>query len=402
MNLPNDKFCVLPWVSLEASPIGTVRPCCLADDEILDDHGNKFELATASFVDIRNSNHMRQLREKFLAGEKPQTCRRCWSEERSGRTSKRMHTLDRLKHMLVDQDWTADAKPLIFLDLKLGNICNLKCRICGSWSSSQYATEELNALPKDEDKKNNYHYIMLRAGAWPRENKKFWDEIDTVLTDIRYIEFTGGEPFMIDEHFDMLQGIVDRGIAGQVEIHYNTNGTQWPKRGPDIWQHFKTVEVAFSIDDVGERFEYQRTNAKWEEVEDNIARFKFLRQTMPNLQLQCCSTVNVFNVRYIDELARWIVLQGIDFVYWNMMHDPWHFSIATLPDTAKVGITEYLRSADVPPQYRAEFDRIIDFMNSGASTDGFMLRMKIADLDRKRNQNLREVEPEFADLIAYE
>jgi hypothetical protein len=122
---------------------------------------------------------------------------------------------------------------------------------------------------------------------------------------------------------------------------------------------------------------------------------------MPNLQLQCCSTVNVFNVRYIDELAHWIALQKFDFVYWNMMHDAWYFSIATLPDTAKATITEHLRGANVPPQYREEFDRILDFMNTGASTDGFMLRMKIADLDRKRNQNLKDVEPEFADLIEY-
>ena len=85
-----------------------------------------------------------------------------------------------------------------------------------------------------------------------------------------------------------------------------------------------------------------------------------------------------------------------------MMHDAWYFSIATLPDGAKSVITEHLRSADVPPQYREEFDRIIDFMNTGASTDGFMLRMKITDLDRKRQQNLREVEPEFADLIDYD
>jgi MoaA/NifB/PqqE/SkfB family radical SAM enzyme len=402
MNLPHDTFCVLPWVSLEASPIGTVRPCCLADDEILDDHGDKFQLSTASFVDVQNSNHMRQLREKFLAGEKPQTCRRCWSEERSGRTSKRMHTLNRLKHMLPDQQWTADAKPLMFIDLKLGNICNLKCRICGSWSSSQYATEEINSLPRDQDKKQNYHYFMLKAGAWPKENKKFWNEIDIVLTDIRYIEFTGGEPFMIDEHFDMLQGIVDRGIAHQVEIHYNTNGTHYPARGQEIWQHFKTVEIAFSIDDVGKRFEYQRTNADWAVVLDNITSFQYLKTQMPNLQLQCCSTVNVFNVRYIDELARWIVMQNFDFVYWNMMHDPWHFSIATLPDTAKSSITKHLRSADVPLQYREEFDRITNFMNTGASTDGFMLRMKVADLDRKRNQNLRTVEPELAEIIAYE
>ena len=97
MNIPHDKFCVLPWVSIEASPVGTVRPCCLADDEILDDNGNKFELSTANFADLQNCRHMRGLREQFLAGERPQTCRKCWNEERGGRTSKRMHTLDRLK-----------------------------------------------------------------------------------------------------------------------------------------------------------------------------------------------------------------------------------------------------------------------------------------------------------------
>jgi MoaA/NifB/PqqE/SkfB family radical SAM enzyme len=147
MNIPHDKFCVLPWVSLEASPIGTVRPCCLADDEIVNDNNEKFSLMTADFADIQNSQHMRTLREQFLAGEKPQTCRKCWNEERAGRTSKRMHTLDRMKHMGISNEWTADAKPLMFLDLKLGNICNLKCRICGSWSSSQFATEEINQLP---------------------------------------------------------------------------------------------------------------------------------------------------------------------------------------------------------------------------------------------------------------
>jgi organic radical activating enzyme len=400
MKLPHDKFCVLPWISLEASPIGTVRPCCLADDEILDDDGNKFELATADFDDIQNSNHMRRLREGFLAGQKPQTCRKCWNEERSGRTSKRMHTLDRLKHTLKDDQWSTDAKPLMFLDLKLGNICNLKCRICGSWSSSQFASEEISWLPREEQK-SSYAYEMLRAGAWPKENIQFWSQIDSVLTDIRYIEFTGGEPFMIDQHFDMLQGIVDRGIANQVEIHYNTNGTLFPDRGPDIWKHFKTVEVAFSIDDIGARFEYQRTNSDWAVVLDNITSFQYLQSQMPNLQLQCCTTVNVFNVRYLDEVAHWIALQNFNFVYWNMMHDAWYFSIATLPDTAKTLIIAHLESADVPSQYRDEFVRIIDFMRNGASTDGFMTQMKIADLDRRRNQDLRTVAADFAQLIGY-
>ena len=403
MNIPHNRFCVLPWVSLETSPVGTVRPCCLAEDELVDDAGEKFNLATAKFTAIQNSHSMKELRQQFINQEQPQTCRKCWREERSGRTSKRMHTLDRLKHMLAHETtWTVDAKPLMFLDLKLGNICNLKCRICGSWSSSTFATEELANLPLEQDKKSSHHYQMLKQGAWPRENSTFWQEIDQVVDHIEYIEFTGGEPLMIPEHFDLLQGLIDRGIAGNIEIHYNTNGTQYPESAADIWQHFKTVEIAFSIDDVGARFEYQRSNAVWAEVEDNIARFKQLRDQYPNIRLQVCSTVNVFNVYYLEELARWNYSQGFDYIYWNMMHEAYYFSISTLPERAKAAITTQLRSCgSVSDAAQQEFNRIIDFMNAGVSLDGSNMRREIANLDRRRNQNLALVEPEFATLIEY-
>jgi MoaA/NifB/PqqE/SkfB family radical SAM enzyme len=289
----------------------------------------------------------------------------------------------------------------MFLDLKLGNICNLKCRICGSWSSSTFAAEELANLGPNEDRKSNHHYHMLRAGAWPRENPTFWQEIEQVSDQIRYIEFTGGEPFMIQEHFDLLQGLVDRGLAGRIEIHYNTNGTQWPEQGEAIWRHFKTVEIAFSIDDVGARFEYQRSNAVWSEVEINLARFKQLRARNTNIQLQVCTTVNVFNVLYLEDVANWIDQQDFDFVYWNMMHEAYYFSISTLSDSVKTAVVAKLSTANVSESTRKEFDNIIKFMNGGASMDGFMLRMKVADLDRKRNQNLQTVEPEFAELIEY-
>jgi MoaA/NifB/PqqE/SkfB family radical SAM enzyme len=400
MNLPHERFCVLPWVSLEASPVGTVRPCCLAEEEIVDNAGNKFDLNTANFADIQGSDYMQNLRQQFLAGQQPQTCRKCWREERAGRTSKRMHTLDRLKHMGIDPTWTADAKPLLFLDLKLGNICNLKCRICGSWSSSTFASEEIAWMPQDQ-RRDSYPYKMLRAGAWPRENAQFWSQIDQVMQDIRYIEFTGGEPFMIQEHFDLLQSLVNRGLAGQIEIHYNTNGTQWPRMAEAIWQHFRTVEIAFSIDDVGTRFEYQRSNAVWAEVEANIAQFRELRSRHPNIQLQVCSTVNVFNVIYLETLAQWIDQQAFDFVYWNMMHEAYYFSIATLPEAAKQLATQKLQQAQVSAQHAQEFQQIQEFMQAGASLDGTLLRMKIADLDRKRNQNLCHIQPEFAEAIGY-
>jgi hypothetical protein len=199
----------------------------------------------------------------------------------------------------------------------------------------------------------------------------------------------------------MLQGMVDRGIAHQVEIHYNTNGTQYPEQGEDIWQHFKHVEIAFSIDDVGSRFEYQRSNAVWTEVCENIQQFRHMRDRLLNMSLQVCCTVNVFNVLYLEDVAAWIAQQDFDFVYWNLMHDAYYFSIATLPESAKLNIARRLSQAQVDSRTRKEFDQIQQFMMAGTSLDGFILRMKIADLDRRRQQDLRSVQPELAELLEY-
>lgn len=399
MQTPHDKFCVLPWISLETSPIGTVRPCCLAEEEIVDDSGNKFELDSAPFSAIQGSRYMQNLRHQFLSGLQPDTCRKCWKEEDAGRTSKRMHTLDRLKHIIPAGDWTTDARPLMFLDLKLGNICNLKCRICGSWSSSQFAVEEIK---HSKSERGEFHRIMLKKGAWPRENQRFWSEIDGVLDQIRYIEFTGGEPFMIQEHFDMLQGMVDRGIAKQVEIHYNTNGTQWPEGAEEIWKHFKTVEIAFSIDDLADRFEYQRTNAIWVDVVDNIQRFRELRSRNKNIQLQVCSTVNIFSVWHLEGLAEWIDMQDFDFIYWNMMHEARYFSISALPANAKELVKHRLKTATVRDFHRREFDRIIDFMMAGESLPAEQICEQIRRLDQRRGQDLRGVIYELAESLGYE
>jgi glutamate-1-semialdehyde 2,1-aminomutase len=222
------------------------------------------------------------------------------------------------------------------------------------------------------------------------------------MSQVRYIEFTGGEPFMIKEHFDLLRRLVDRGYAHQIEVHYNTNGTQYPEEAEDIWRHFRHVEIAFSIDDVGERFEYQRTNAGWAEVNHNIELFRQMRTRNRNITLQVCCTINVFNVMYLTDVALWINQQDFDFVYWNMLHDPYYFSIATLPERAKQAAGQRLTSELIPEQYRAEFYRVIEFMNNGASTDGNILRMKIRDLDFKRQQDLKAVSSELARAIEYE
>ena len=396
----NNKFCILPWISLETTPIGTVRPCCLTTCEIPNEHNSAYNLANDSLQTIRNSRFMEVLRQAFIDGVQPTICDRCWAEEDANRTSKRMHMLDKLKHIIPD-DLTSKPKPLSFIDLKLGNICNISCRICGSWSSSTYASEELKQLPKDE-RKYSFAYDMNRAGTWPRKVDTFWDELLENASDIRYLEITGGEPFMIKEHFDFLEKLVKLGYSNDIEIHYNTNGTIYPEQAY-IWSHFKHVEIAFSIDDIGDRFEYQRNGANWNSVVSNISRFKQLRKDSDNISLQICVTSNIFNVYYLDEVATWIECQNKDddfsLIYWNMLHDAPMHCITAFPKTIKTIISDKLLSADVNEEFKEEFKNIVSFMQtkSNITTDDIINNIKT--MDERKGDNFRDSHLELALLI---
>ena len=398
MNLPNETMCILPWTSIEASPIGTLRPCCMADTELVDDNGVKYEASTAKLDDVRNSDQMYDLRSDFLEGKKPKMCRRCWAEEDSGRTSKRQNTIKRLEHMINDTEaWTPYAKELMFLDLKLGNICNLKCRICGPWSSSSIASEEVMLLDKDK-RKGTYPHTMLQKGAWPRKSETFWEELYNNSSNITYLEFTGGEPFMIKEHFEYLEYLVNAGLAGNIEIHYNTNGTQWPEDHLHLWEKFKHVEIAVSIDNLGKRFEYERSGASWFDVTTNMGKLFELRKNSSNISLQLCVTVNVFNVLYIDEIAKHV--KPYDFVFWNLLHDAPEWCITSLPDNVKTAVeTKLLGNESLPDNIRNEFKSIIKFMKSPPTVTLYELMMKIKELDFRRNERLEYHHPELWKLL---
>ena len=131
------SLCILPWMSLEATPTGNFRPCCLAEDLIVDKQGNPYDIAKGGTLkEAFESRYMQNLREQFTNGEKPLTCKKCWALESSGGESKRLISNKKF-------GTNTDQTKLSFLDLKLGNICNLKCRICGTWSSSKWAQEEI-------------------------------------------------------------------------------------------------------------------------------------------------------------------------------------------------------------------------------------------------------------------
>lgn len=391
MTLPN-TICMLPWISLEASPQGTAKPCCLYDDEILDDNGNKYMLAEHGLQEIYKSKSMQNLRQEFLNGKKPTGCFRCWNEEEVGRTSKRQFTQIRLKELKDQVDYNnLQPDQLWFLDLKLGNICNLKCRICGSWSSSKWAEEEIKYvkdLVTKEQKQTHLAYTFLQQGAWPRKSPLFWENLKQLLPNIKYLEFTGGEPWLIQEHIELLKYAVAQGYSKNIDIHYNTNATQWPEDLVEVWRDFGRVDIAFSIDNVGSRFEYERYGAQWDTANLIVDSVHGMQLLYPNITTQLCFTVNIQNVYYLDELLAWADTKNFGSIYFNLLQSPSHMCISHMTDAAEELVLNKLKTTFwASNKYQKEIDSLIKFIETGPGSNGeeFLTKMKITDEYRKQS-----------------
>ena len=372
----DSNICPLPWNHLEVDVNGGASPCCLYKGSI-----PGVKVYEQSLKSIQQTKYMELLRKQFRNGERPKGCSNCWQEEDAGKTSKRMNSIYKMRSSLTD--WTPNSEPTLkFIDFKLGNVCNLKCRICGSWSSSKWAQEELDYGENPVARKN------LQEGGWPKRNPQFFEELQEDLKYVEYFEFTGGEPFMIKNHFKILEHCVEKGYAKNQDIHYNTNGTQLPGREIfDLWKHFKRVEIAFSIDDVGEPFEYQRYGAKWKEVNYNLNQFKTYQTN--NMEFQICSTINIFNIFSLAKLALWVRQFDPKFFYVNTCFDPDIFNIQTLPKQIKNIVNS--RYSDLK-----DFKGTLRYMNS-ADRDSEDMRdqrkKRILQTDNYRKENFGEVFP---------
>ena len=368
------NVCLLPWTHLEIDVNGGASPCCLYKGNIPDVKVYETDLKT-----IQKHEYMEKLRQKFKNGERPLSCESCWQEESVGKTSKRMNSLYKMKNSL--QDWTPNSEPTLkFIDFKLGNVCNLKCRICGSWSSSKWAQEELDYGENPVARKN------LLEGGWPKKHPKFFEDVKEDLADAEYFEFTGGEPFMIQNHFKILEHCVEKGYAKNQDIHYNTNGTQLPPREIfDLWKNFKRVEIAFSIDDVGEQFQYQRHPANWKEVNHNLNQFKIYQTA--NMEFQICTTISIFNIFSLAKIALWVAQYEPKFFYVNTCFDPDYFNIQTLPKQIKnIVNARYSNLKDFQPTLR--------FMNSAHRDSAGIQkqrRERILKADKYRKENFGDV-----------
>ena len=223
-----DTLCPLPWQHLEVSAQGEIRPCCVSSQDI----GN---INTVSLKNAFYNDKMSALRQDFLDGKQPNGCKHCWGTEDKGLISNRKYHVGLLKKQLLTVD--LDYPTIKSLDIKPGNTCNFKCRICGPKASSLFA---------EESKK--FSNISIKTVNWAESDSKTINEIIELLPALTNIDMYGGEPFLIKPLLRLIKSAVDQGSAKNIRLHYNSNGSIYPEKFVDYWKKFKHVDIHFSID----------------------------------------------------------------------------------------------------------------------------------------------------------
>jgi MoaA/NifB/PqqE/SkfB family radical SAM enzyme len=183
---------------------GKVKPCCRF---VLDNSAEELNLQSKSIHEIFHSDFMNSLREKSAMGEKIPGCRRCYEEQAGGKRSLR----ERVNGNSATNVYDLNTPKINYLELAISNDCNLMCRMCSSRFSHKLFDEELQYYGKTQIPE--------------KKTRSNIDAAYNLLDNLLYIKFTGGEPLLIKEHWELLQEAVDRDLAKKITLNYSTNCT---------------------------------------------------------------------------------------------------------------------------------------------------------------------------------
>ena len=386
MTIVIDNFCALPWINLSTDVNGSLRPCCkFAQPDI----NNEYQLPNmkeGSLDILWNDIRFQNLRQAFIDGKKPKECQSCWDEEAAGVASFRVQFA---KDKQIDIS-SMDFQPIALsgpkaLDLKLNNVCNLKCRICGPQASSTF-------LKEHQEQFN----IKIQDSAYWISNKILGTSNEEVIanwaSELKHIEITGGEPMASPENIKILELIIKNDCAKNITILLNTNGTLYNKKLIDLLTKFKKVTLCLSIDDLGTRLEYERYPTEWNVILENINKFKDLAKAHKNIWLTLCPTVSIFNVYYLPEYLGWAKETGI-WIHFNLLHYNPCYSIKNLPDMLKeIVLTR------IPHE---EFNEIRKFLKLRCEDSNLINEFisNTENFDSIRQQSFKDTFGIWADLI---
>jgi pyruvate-formate lyase-activating enzyme len=400
MNEKNKSFCPLLFQHLATHPVGSVSFCCISDHVNAASHskdsttGKFYNLEKDSIVEIFNSENFREARLSILNDRTPASCSICKQSEINGIESKRQYerkifplfTIEKAKSIT---DITGYIKSedinFEFIELRLGNVCNVACRTCNPYSSSKWIPD-YNKLTNIDKSFPIFSYNT--SYRWP-EIDKVWTDLEKYIKQVKVIYINGGEPTLIKQHVSFLNKLAN--IVGKnVELRYNINATGVSEEIIEVWNKFDAVKIQCSIDDLGIRNEYIRWPTKWENVLETLDRLQ-----QEKFKVMITQTVSFMNYCNIPEFYNFFNEKGIGIIH-NLVYQPTWLSPDILP--AELRENANIRISQQLPTHIA--DTIINSVNSGINIDGWNSAVSFTQsLDKIRKQYIGDYLPEFNKLI---
>lgn len=445
------KLCPVPWMSQSLRSNGDVRICCQANQGpdrglLRDEEGKVYNAADGRLQESRNSRLSKDIRKSMLNGEWHPECIRCQRETEAGMRARieyeneiwidhgHFNWDDLIASTYEDGTIDTDAVYCTFYDLRFGNLCNLKCRMCGSTDSSQWYEDHFKLHGNTfRDSHGTVKLVLNDKGKhvpeedvynW-HENPVFWKSMEQRIPEISKLYIVGGEPLMINRHYEFLQKCVDQDCAKNIIVEYNSNLTNVPQRAYDIWKHFKQINIGASVDGVGDINYYMRPPSRFDKIHDNL---KKLSVAEGNYKIWIAATVNIFNVLHFPEFIEWIIVNKIPRVnddnYRPLLtphplHGPRYYNIRVLPADAKEKVkAKYEQYKNYLPQLidnqdwpedRKEaskkeavkiLDSYIDFMYAADYSDALpQFWDNTRRLDAIRGHSIEDYIPELCELL---
>jgi len=372
----NHSFCPIPWVSLEIKNNGDYRMCPESASHfpsrglITNSSGDIQNIKIMSVTDARNSSLLQEVRKNMVAGCRSEHCERCNHEDDNGHLSHRKIAKVQYEKFitsvncssLTSSDGSIDTarSPLRELTLRLGNTCNLQCRMCGpSESNSWYA--DWMALGYTGFNNNSTKLKLVAASnkvvvsevdpfnwfATPELVEKIKKEFSNLTT----LYLTGGEPFVMKQHYNLLNFLINNKLSHQISLIYNTNLTVIPKHLFKAWDEFKSVEIGCSIDGTKEINEYIRHPSKWGVITKNLRALDQYASHNSKVDVYITFTWQILNAFVIPDLISWVLTQKFKNINrlakspafsFHAVRNPQYHNVTNLPHKTKELLVQQL------------------------------------------------------------
>lgn len=401
--LNNKTFCILPWIHLHAFPTGEAYPCC--NTEMKDLVGNTRQ---QSLKEIWNDDAMRDVRRRMIAGEQVSGCTRCYEQEDNGFFSMRLSSNKHFGHYIDRVDSTTEdgylpEMKIAYWDVRFSNLCNFKCRSCGTIFSSNWYDDQAKLEP--EATRAEWKVTHKRINFAGRTENDMWEQLEQQIDNLEQVYFAGGEPLIMEEHYRLLNALIERGRT-DVRLIYNTNFSEMRYKKTnvlDLWPKFKSVSVGASLDAMGVHAEYIRKGTDWAQTEANRRE---MLEKCPNVDFYVSATLSIMNALHVPDFHREWVERGFikpqDFNINILQDPPWYRIDIAKPEYKKLITEKYQRHIEwltpIDSLQRATqgFTSAIEFLNADDKTAILPKFWRTAfALDKIRSENIFESIPEM-------